>query len=270
MTSCSGGQAKCDYNGEGSRIDIDPDGDLYLKVGVTECIFSDSDEEEEEEEELEDDLLMGEMEEPADEVQVDEGEQKAEAAAEAEVVHDDEKHDHSLPTTFRVCSRTLARSSPVWKKMLYGGFAESKPKDGDWIVELPDDDVPAMEFFLSAIHARFDKVPPFDLKPDFLWLYEVSVIADKYDIVHLLRPWAKAWIKYLNSRVSDASADLSLEHCLWISWILGAETKFRRIIKHKAMKGFDRTKRENTLTPEILELPETRSKKLYPPPSQIR
>ncbi|KAK8112319.1 uncharacterized protein PG998_008776 [Apiospora kogelbergensis] len=149
-----------DCHGESTPVDIDPDGDLYLKVGVAK-------------------------------LKKEAGDSIAADTKNAANSPDEKKNGDSPPTTFRVCSRALARASPVWRKMLYGGFAESKPKDGDWIVELPDDDVPAIEFFLSAIHARFDKIPAFDSLPDLSWLYMVSVVADKYDTIRFLRPWAK-------------------------------------------------------------------------------
>lgn len=37
---------------------------------------------------------------------------------------------------FLVCSRSLARCSDPFRAMIYGGFAESKPKDAnqDWVI----------------------------------------------------------------------------------------------------------------------------------------
>jgi hypothetical protein len=42
---------------------------------------------------------------------------------------------------FRVCSRSLARSSPVWDATLYGPFAEGKGQQQEecgWEILLPD------------------------------------------------------------------------------------------------------------------------------------
>jgi hypothetical protein len=40
---------------------------------------------------------------------------------------------------FRVCSRTLARTSPVLERMLYGSFAESNSqRETDWTIDLPE------------------------------------------------------------------------------------------------------------------------------------
>ncbi|KAK7911814.1 hypothetical protein PG985_014295 [Apiospora marii] len=164
---------------EPAVVGIDPDGDLLLKVGSMRCITPDDPEEEEEEDE--------EEEEEEEEEQADEEGAKEEKEPQ---VAEEPEHNHAPPVTFRVCSRTMARSSPVWKKMLYGGYAESKPKDRDWIVEIPDDDVLAVEFFLNTIHTRFEKVPPFNETPELDHLYRIAVVADKYDMIRFLRPWA--------------------------------------------------------------------------------
>ncbi|KAK4170053.1 hypothetical protein QBC43DRAFT_295745 [Cladorrhinum sp. PSN259] len=63
---------------------------------------------------------------------------------------------------FIVCSATLRRSSPVFKKMLFGPWAESKPnatKDGNqWIVQLPEDDPAAFEVPIAIMHGLFSLV----------------------------------------------------------------------------------------------------------------
>lgn len=61
-----------------------------------------------------------------------------------------------------VCSRSLARASPIFNKMLYGAFSESKPVEGDWHVELPEDDPYALCFLLNIIHGPFRQCLWFD------------------------------------------------------------------------------------------------------------
>jgi hypothetical protein len=60
---------------------------------------------------------------------------------------------------FVVCSRALMRLSPVFKALLSGGFEESRPTEGEWIIPLPDDDPGALLTLLNIIHGRFGKVP---------------------------------------------------------------------------------------------------------------
>lgn len=62
------------------------------------------------------------------------------------------------PTKFQVCSATLARCSPVFKAMLFSGYAESKPTAGDqveWKVKLPADDPIVMNRLLHITHNSF-------------------------------------------------------------------------------------------------------------------
>ncbi len=60
---------------------------------------------------------------------------------------------------FVVCSRTMGRSSPVWKAMLFGGFKESRPTEGEWVVPLPEEQPKALLAVLNIIHGIFTKVP---------------------------------------------------------------------------------------------------------------
>ncbi|KAI0023508.1 hypothetical protein F4780DRAFT_728416 [Xylariomycetidae sp. FL0641] len=118
------------------------------------------------------------------------------------------------PLTFRVCSRSMARSSPVWKALLFGGYAESRPLDGrPWIVEFPEDNAQAMHVVLSIIHGRFNQVYEVpakewaaigrnwryfdpDLSLDLQGLYEITILTEKYDLSSYLRPWARQWSRH--------------------------------------------------------------------------
>lgn len=91
--------------------------------------------------------------------------------------------------SYLVCSRSISRASPVFDKMLFGGFAESKPEaDGEWRIQLPEDDPAAMRLLLNIIHGRFaDVIAPATEK----LLFDVTVLTDKYSLTHILRPWAQ-------------------------------------------------------------------------------
>ncbi|KAI1481430.1 hypothetical protein F4774DRAFT_375338 [Daldinia eschscholtzii] len=145
---------------------------------------------------------------------------------------------------FIVCSKTLARSSPFFKKMLYGGFAEGKktqPENGkssDWVVKLPEDNVAAMTIILNIIHGRFDKVPGYE---DFVYtthFYNLCVLTDKYDMTHVLRPWAKGWSRSTHSQCEKLGQSLRTKFCherLWIAWELGDRVAFERMAKAMLM-----------------------------------
>ncbi|KDN59970.1 hypothetical protein CSUB01_10311 [Colletotrichum sublineola] len=94
-----------------------------------------------------------------------------------------------LTKTYLVCSKALSRASRVFKKMLYGCFAESRPSDGKyaWTVDLPEDRQEALELMLHIIHVNFDLVPE---HLQITQLYEFLITADKYDTFAIAKPWA--------------------------------------------------------------------------------
>ncbi|KAK8112947.1 Nuclear pore protein-like protein [Apiospora sp. TS-2023a] len=161
-------------------------------------------------------------------------------------------HLHDVVFTFQVCSRTLARSSPVWKKMLFGGFAESKPKEGDWIVSLPDDSPEAMSTLLGIIHAKFEGVPLLNHLITSHDLFNLTVLTDKYDLTHILRPWARTWLDC----VWDTGSTTFKNHLelLWIAWELGDQERFTLTASSLAQNMQDRAVLECALTPpEVTE-----------------
>ncbi|KAK1843020.1 nuclear pore protein-like protein [Colletotrichum chrysophilum] len=129
--------------------------------------------------------------------------------------------DHTGQTTiFLVCSRTVARSSPVLKRMLYGGFAESlsaQTKKENWVVDLPDDRPDSFKIFLHVMHGHFDQVPSRTAIDN---LYLLLVLLDKYDSIGLIRPWAKPWLKGIKTSES-------LPLALYIAWNLGHKETFQ-------------------------------------------
>ncbi|KAI0843621.1 hypothetical protein F5Y06DRAFT_255377 [Hypoxylon sp. FL0890] len=148
-------------------------------------------------------------------------------------------HVGPLAAEFVVCSKTMARSSPFWKKMLYGSFAEGKkaqPQDSEkeWIVKLPEDNVTAMTIVLSIIHGRFDKVAGYEDLIYTAHLYNLCVLTDKYDMTHVLRPWAKGWSRSVHSRSDKLGQSLREKFCherLWIAWDLGDQATFEEMAK---------------------------------------
>ncbi|KAK1981485.1 hypothetical protein LZ30DRAFT_592637 [Colletotrichum cereale] len=124
---------------------------------------------------------------------------------------------------YRIDSKTLSRSSPVFKKMLFGGFAESRPSDGgDWTVDLPDDDSTSMDIMLNIVHGAFEFVPEYlSLKH----LYSLLALTEKYDATRLLRPWARAWIQ--NEAIKDQTGEPEL---LSVAWEMGDSGLFYQMV----------------------------------------
>ncbi len=94
---------------------------------------------------------------------------------------------------FRVCSRALARSSPFWEARLYGPFSEGKAQQegSGWKISLPDDRPEGLRILLSAVHGKFDDLPRAIVHDQLLYL---TVLADKYDMIGVLKPYWKNWV----------------------------------------------------------------------------
>ncbi|CAJ2504019.1 Uu.00g114130.m01.CDS01 [Anthostomella pinea] len=155
-----------------------------------------------------------------------------------EVGSDDSK------AAFVVCSRALSRSSPFWEKILYGEFSESQKMhlergDAEWVVKLPDDDPDAMKVLLDISHSRFADVPQV-MYPDEL--YPITVITDKYDLTHLLQPWAEGWLSLLREHPRLNDEHFWIGWNLWIAWYLGEDYLFRKAINYMATSFNAQTK----------------------------
>ncbi|KAE9572328.1 hypothetical protein CGMCC3_g11745 [Colletotrichum fructicola] len=140
--------------------------------------------------------------------------------------------DHAgHPTIFLVCSKTLARSSPVLKKMLYGGFAESlsaQEKKEDWVVDLPDDEPSSFKLLLHIMHRNFSQVPQ---EISLESLFQLVVVLDKYDSIALIRPWASSWLR-------DIKDSTEYPMALHIAWELGLENAFHHFMTVLVQKAF--------------------------------
>ncbi|KAK3902861.1 hypothetical protein C8A05DRAFT_15134 [Staphylotrichum tortipilum] len=136
------------------------------------------------------------------------------------------------PRVFKVCSAALRRASPVWKAMLFGPFTEAKPAHGDWIVELPEDDPDTLMVLLGLLHGVFEVVPP---TVSLTVLYGVLIVADKYAMVHLLRPVVNAWagvvkiptlppIDPVDAGASSVPCHITPFYRIHAAWQLGCDT----------------------------------------------
>ncbi|KAH9231483.1 hypothetical protein K456DRAFT_416695 [Colletotrichum gloeosporioides 23] len=135
---------------------------------------------------------------------------------------------HKGGSDFVVCSRTVARWSKVFNAMLFGGFAESIPssRHGTWTVALPEDRIPPVFLVLAIIHGPYLTIPTVLGRDE---LCELLIVTEKYDMKHILGPWASKWFENLPR---DDSENTTGEHRdVWIAWELGHEVGFCRILK---------------------------------------
>jgi hypothetical protein len=128
---------------------------------------------------------------------------------------------------FVVCSRTLMRLSPVFKALLSGGFEESRPTEGEWIVALPDDDCEALLTLLNIIHGSFGLVPD---KPCLEELYRILCVANKYNMTEAVRPWAGNWAKLAEEAQRD-KVGRNPAMLTFVAWELGHQELYAKIVQ---------------------------------------
>ncbi|KAI0107990.1 hypothetical protein F4776DRAFT_644320 [Hypoxylon sp. NC0597] len=158
---------------------------------------------------------------------------------------------------FRVCSRSLARVSPVFDRMLYGSFAEAKPVDAsseNWVVNLPEDDPASLAILMRVAHGQFNEVPkmlPIDK------LYALTRLTHYYDATQSLIPWIDTWLTSVDDILRDSNA---LEpKVLWIAWEFGRKLLFkataRRILTEASATLLESCslQQELQMPPEIIE-----------------
>ncbi|KAK2595509.1 hypothetical protein QQS21_006784 [Conoideocrella luteorostrata] len=140
---------------------------------------------------------------------------------------------------FLVCSRSLARASLVFDRMLYGSFSDSihnQPNNASsnkspWTVRLVEEKPVPFEIFLNITHANVSKVPHI-LSVDSL--YDLAVLTDYYDATTLLIPWIEGWVASVKEVTRDANT--IMPKMLWISWEFGRQTEFMTIARRLLME----------------------------------
>lgn len=134
---------------------------------------------------------------------------------------------------FHVDSVILAGASPAFGFVLYSpGAAAAKRDHVKWNVNLPDDDPHAMLTIVNILYDRYNPTPrqPIDIEE----LANITILADKYELVHLLSKWAPQWIMdmepYWEGRNFVRRSTEDIEMLLWISWVLGSEPLYAYMI----------------------------------------
>ncbi|KAJ1323188.1 armadillo repeat-containing protein 5 [Microdochium nivale] len=168
----------------------------------------------------------------------------------------------------RVCSRALARNSRVFDRMLYGGFAESRghsvsggSAEQTWEVELPDDSARAMKQLFEILHCKFlgifqdddghrisigdkTKVEEGDAAEkdggqqrqasSFIpHMYDLAVLADKYDCIGVLNFRANAWLGYVHKE--NLGTRIQLQRAAWLYYQFGDHEAYSLIVERLAM-----------------------------------
>ncbi|KAI1390688.1 uncharacterized protein F4822DRAFT_426537 [Hypoxylon trugodes] len=158
--------------------------------------------------------------------------------------------DELTSNLFLVCSRTLARTSPVFDRMLYGSFAEAKPVDDkDWVVDLPNDDPASLTTFIRMTHGSFTEVPK-TMTIDRL--YALTTLTHYYDATQVLIPWIDPWLASVEDETRDSNVPpLKL---LWIAWEFGRKALFKATAR-RILFECPASLLEPYLPPEGLQMP---------------
>lgn len=131
---------------------------------------------------------------------------------------------------FIVCSRALARASPVFEKMLYSQLTESIHTSRDArVLDLPEHEPKSFQLFALASHGLLQRVPR-NLSLDEL--YDLTALTHYYDATKVLVPWAQSWMRLIGEPMSI----MSMFKILWVSWELGRRQVFETTAKRIVMK----------------------------------
>ncbi|CUS12383.1 unnamed protein product [Tuber aestivum] len=98
-------------------------------------------------------------------------------------------------TKLQISSKVLSTASPVFRSMFSPRFREgaalaSATKLTE--IEFPDDSPQALGIIFDVLHFRHDCVSD-DYSHDVL--YNIALVADKYDLTRALGPWKEVWLK---------------------------------------------------------------------------
>ncbi|KAK4452546.1 hypothetical protein QBC34DRAFT_377037 [Podospora aff. communis PSN243] len=128
---------------------------------------------------------------------------------------------------------TMARASKAWEKMLYGGWKESEPVDGEWVVEFPEDDPRAVLIIMGIIQGELSRIPE---RLNIALLYKVLEFAHRYNITEVLRPWAAAWLEHAREQYDRGRRDNDAFKLVFIAWEFGDKALFWTAVSHLVEK----------------------------------
>lgn len=123
---------------------------------------------------------------------------------------------------YSVRSSTLESASRVWKEKLASQTAKTyesvEPAYG-------------LDVIFSIAHYKFHDVPQI---PSIGNLYDVALVAEKFQTIHLLVPFIKGWIAGLPSQITDPGAATDEDKTLVTGWLLGQAEWFSKILSNCA------------------------------------
>lgn len=158
----------------------------------------------------------------------------------------------SAQRAFQVDSRALIRVSRVWKSMvclphdtfcfhplchslhlqLTGGWAESRPENGAWVVHWPENDPQAIEILLHIVHLHQSRVPQTLSLDD---VFRIAIVVDMYDLARCLGLWPRAWCESSASTLEGLEFE-DLTKLAWVGWVFGNTMLFERVLERMVVE----------------------------------
>ncbi|KAI0188065.1 hypothetical protein F4808DRAFT_416598 [Astrocystis sublimbata] len=127
---------------------------------------------------------------------------------------------------FQVNSTVLAGASPRFGLALLSPGAEVVKNSMNWTVKFPNDSPQAMRIMIHILYGYYPSTAA-DEHMRLELLVQLTMIANKYDLVHKLSTWPARWIRqiepYWAVRGFTRQPTEDLESFLWIFWVLGHE-----------------------------------------------
>ena len=141
---------------------------------------------------------------------------------------------------FRVCSRTLDRSSPTFERLTremdqyrYDNTSVAPPPQRK--LQLPEVNAEALHIILLIIHGRTTQVQNRMTKGNMMLFSDVLVVAHHFDMVSCLAPVAVKWIKSVYDK--DCMRWDELAPQIYITYTLGYLKGLKRSIFNAVLVG---------------------------------
>lgn len=108
---------------------------------------------------------------------------------------------------FKVSSRHLALSSPVFQHMIEGGLTNNRQHQPPSLTEVPlcNDDPEALLILLQAIHSQFKQVPR---EVDLETLTQIAILVDKYECLEVTEFLVEHWLRGVENTIPSEFNDI--------------------------------------------------------------
>ncbi|KAH8899773.1 hypothetical protein GQ53DRAFT_868912 [Thozetella sp. PMI_491] len=136
---------------------------------------------------------------------------------------------------YQVCSANLAAASPLWRRMIHGD-EHCSSKKGFRVIEMlaEDDNSFGLDLLFSIAHFKFHGLQE---RYAVDQIYDIAVVANKYDCIPLLVPWTKEFVHSLRKHVFTETTVRNNDKALFVAWVLGDTYSLRYLVVRCAQEA---------------------------------